>query len=61
MCLELNLLESVKFHEKLVNHIVPVEMDLAASYIDMAVFKEKQHQVRYIRVDEETTIQTIVV
>lgn len=47
ICLELNLLDGVKFHEKLVNNIVPVEMDLASSYIDMAVFKEKQHQVNY--------------
>lgn len=45
MCLELNLLDGVKFHEKLVNQIVPVEVDLASSYISMAVFKEKQYQV----------------
>jgi len=45
VCLELNLLDGVKFHEKLVNQIVPVEVDLASSYISMAVFKEKQYQV----------------
>ena len=45
MCLELNLLDAVKFHEKLVNHVVPVEMDLATSWIEISVFKEKQHQV----------------
>ena len=45
VCLELNLMEGVKFHERLVNKIIPVEMDLASSYISMAVFKEKQFQV----------------
>lgn len=45
VCLELNLMEGVKFHERLVNKIIPVEMDLASSYISMAVFKEKQYQV----------------
>jgi len=35
VCLELNLLDGVKFHEKLVNQIVPVEVDLASSYISM--------------------------
>ena len=38
-------MEGVKFHERLVNKIIPVEMDLASSYISMAVFKEKQYQV----------------
>lgn len=45
VCLELNLTDGVKFHERLVNKIIPVEMDLASSYISMAVFKEKQYQV----------------
>lgn len=45
ICLELNLLNGVKFHEKLVSRIVPVDMDLASSWVDMAIFKEKQHQV----------------
>lgn len=48
VCLELNLMDGLKFHEKLVNKIVPVEMDLASSYISMAVFKEKQYQVRVV-------------
>lgn len=46
--MELNLTEGVKFHEKLVNRIVPVELDLASSWIEMAVFKEKQLQVRWL-------------
>jgi len=38
-------MDGVKFHEKMVHHIVPVEMDLASSWIEMAVFREKQYQV----------------
>lgn len=38
-------MDGIKFHEKLVNHIVPMETDLASSWISMAVFKEKQYQV----------------
>ena len=52
VCLELNLLDGVKFHEKLVGHIVPVELDLASSWISMAVFKEKQYQVRTVNKPE---------
>lgn len=54
VCLELNLMEGVKFHEKLVNHIVPVETDLASSWISLAVFREKQYQVRLENIPEKS-------